>query len=163
MSEPGRRLLAGMVGGGPGAMIGSAHRYAMNLDGQYDLPLVILAASSPPERIRSLGSGPSVGSPAAQWVCDRSRRSSPPAAGSGCRSDVRCAATVAPGSRRARADETCLRLPCCPSGLPVIPAWHNQRSAPQSETDQPTTTARRKIEVKLVGVGSNAVAQRGKE
>jgi hypothetical protein len=55
MSEPGRRLLAGMVGGGPGAMIGSAHRYAMNLDGQYDLPLVILAASSPPERIDRSG------------------------------------------------------------------------------------------------------------
>ena len=32
-----RRLTAGMVGGGPGAMIGAAHRHAMWLDNQYDL------------------------------------------------------------------------------------------------------------------------------
>jgi Oxidoreductase family, NAD-binding Rossmann fold len=32
-----RRLKAGMVGGGPGAMIGAAHRHAMWLDNQYDL------------------------------------------------------------------------------------------------------------------------------
>lgn len=31
------RLKAGMVGGGPGAMIGAAHRHAMWLDNQYDL------------------------------------------------------------------------------------------------------------------------------
>jgi predicted dehydrogenase len=31
------RLIAGMVGGGPGAMIGGAHRHAMWLDNQYDL------------------------------------------------------------------------------------------------------------------------------
>ena len=31
------RLNAGMVGGGPGAMIGAAHRHAMWLDNQYDL------------------------------------------------------------------------------------------------------------------------------
>jgi predicted dehydrogenase len=33
----GMRLKAGMVGGGPGAMIGAAHRHAMWLDNQYDL------------------------------------------------------------------------------------------------------------------------------
>src|ERR1700754_534762 len=32
-----RRLIAGMVGGGPGAMIGGAHRHAMWLDNQYVL------------------------------------------------------------------------------------------------------------------------------
>jgi len=32
-----RRLIAGMVGGGPGAMIGTAHRHAMWLDNQYVL------------------------------------------------------------------------------------------------------------------------------
>jgi predicted dehydrogenase len=32
-----RRLIAGMVGGGPGAMIGAAHRHAMWLDHQYVL------------------------------------------------------------------------------------------------------------------------------
>ena len=32
-----RRLVAGMVGGGPGAMIGAAHRHAMWLDNQYVL------------------------------------------------------------------------------------------------------------------------------
>ncbi|MBW8711685.1 MAG: Gfo/Idh/MocA family oxidoreductase, partial [Mycobacterium sp.] len=31
------RLVAGMVGGGPGAMIGAAHRHAMWLDNQYVL------------------------------------------------------------------------------------------------------------------------------
>jgi predicted dehydrogenase len=36
VSEPrGRRLVAGMVGGGAGAMIGAAHRHAMRLDDQY--------------------------------------------------------------------------------------------------------------------------------
>jgi hypothetical protein len=36
MSVPGSlRLGAGMVGGGPGAMIGEAHRQAMRLDDQY--------------------------------------------------------------------------------------------------------------------------------
>src|SRR4029078_2572799 len=38
MSEPSdRRLVSGMVGGGPGAMIGAAHRHAMWLDNQYVL------------------------------------------------------------------------------------------------------------------------------
>ncbi|UXM92078.1 Gfo/Idh/MocA family protein [Paenarthrobacter sp. JL.01a] len=38
MSEPNsRQLVAGMVGGGPGADIGKTHRYAMRLDGHYDL------------------------------------------------------------------------------------------------------------------------------
>jgi predicted dehydrogenase len=32
-----RRLVAGMVGGGPGAMVGAAHRHAMWLDNQYVL------------------------------------------------------------------------------------------------------------------------------
>src|SRR4029077_5192010 len=32
-----RRLVAAMVGGGPGAMIGAAHRHAMWLDNQYVL------------------------------------------------------------------------------------------------------------------------------
>src|SRR5258705_12876624 len=31
------RLISGMVGGGPGAMIGAAHRHAMWLDNQYVL------------------------------------------------------------------------------------------------------------------------------
>lgn len=34
---PRRRVRAGMVGGGPGADIGTTHRLAMNLDGRYDL------------------------------------------------------------------------------------------------------------------------------
>src|SRR6478752_991322 len=38
MSEPSdRRLVSGMVGGGPGAMNGAAHRHAMWLDNQYVL------------------------------------------------------------------------------------------------------------------------------
>src|SRR3954470_9209800 len=37
MGERSRRLVAGMVGGGPGAMIGAAHRHAMWLDNQYVL------------------------------------------------------------------------------------------------------------------------------
>lgn len=38
MSTPHQRqLVAGMVGGGPGADIGKTHRYAMRLDGHYDL------------------------------------------------------------------------------------------------------------------------------
>ncbi|MEV7605832.1 Gfo/Idh/MocA family oxidoreductase [Paenarthrobacter sp. NPDC089322] len=38
MSAPdSRQLVAGMVGGGPGADIGKTHRYAMRLDGHYDL------------------------------------------------------------------------------------------------------------------------------
>ncbi|MHC8606326.1 Gfo/Idh/MocA family protein [Paenarthrobacter ureafaciens] len=38
MSAPNsRQLVAGMVGGGPGADIGKTHRYAMRLDGHYDL------------------------------------------------------------------------------------------------------------------------------
>ncbi|MFJ4171025.1 Gfo/Idh/MocA family protein [Paenarthrobacter sp. NPDC089714] len=38
MSAPNsRQLVAGMIGGGPGADIGKTHRYAMRLDGHYDL------------------------------------------------------------------------------------------------------------------------------
>ena len=43
MSE--RRLIAGMVGGGPGAMIGAAHRHAMWLDNQYVLAAGIFGRS----------------------------------------------------------------------------------------------------------------------
>jgi predicted dehydrogenase len=38
-----RRLAAGMVGGGPGAMIGAAHRHAMWLDNQYVLDAGVFA------------------------------------------------------------------------------------------------------------------------
>ncbi len=38
-----RRLVAGMVGGGPGAMIGAAHRHAMWLDNQYVLTAGVFA------------------------------------------------------------------------------------------------------------------------
>jgi predicted dehydrogenase len=40
-----RRLVAGMVGGGPGAMIGAAHRHAMWLDNQYVLTAGIFGRS----------------------------------------------------------------------------------------------------------------------
>lgn len=44
MSEPGSpRLAAGMVGGGPGAMIGGAHRAAMRLDDEYVLAAGLFA------------------------------------------------------------------------------------------------------------------------
>ena len=44
MSEPGSlRLVAGMVGGGPGAMIGEAHRAAMRVDDQYILAAGVFA------------------------------------------------------------------------------------------------------------------------
>src|SRR5215813_15663058 len=52
-----QRLVAGMVGGGPGAMIGGAHRHAMWLDNQYVLAAGIFgrdrAASA--EFAKSLG------------------------------------------------------------------------------------------------------------
>src|SRR5262245_18018170 len=52
-----QRLVAGMVGGGPGAMIGGAHRHAMWLDNQYMLAAGIFgrdrAASA--EFAKSLG------------------------------------------------------------------------------------------------------------
>lgn len=41
-----RRLVAGMVGGGPGAMIGAAHRHAMWLDNQYVLAAGIFGRNS---------------------------------------------------------------------------------------------------------------------
>jgi predicted dehydrogenase len=41
-----RRLVAGMVGGGPGAMIGTAHRHAMWLDNQYVLAAGIFGRNS---------------------------------------------------------------------------------------------------------------------
>lgn len=48
-----RRLRLGMVGGGPGAFVGSIHRYAARLDDQYEL--VAGALSSDPERNREIG------------------------------------------------------------------------------------------------------------
>src|SRR5258705_10499451 len=43
-----RRLVAGMVGGGPGAMIGAAHRHAMWLDNQYVLAAGIFGRDPAP-------------------------------------------------------------------------------------------------------------------
>lgn len=58
MSEQGStRVAAGMVGGGPGAMIGSAHRHAMWLDNQYVLAAGVFARDpqTSAEFARSLG------------------------------------------------------------------------------------------------------------
>ena len=51
------RLVAGMVGGGPGAMIGAAHRHAMWLDNQYVLAAGIFGRDRAPsaEFAQSLG------------------------------------------------------------------------------------------------------------
>ena len=49
----GRRLRYGMVGGGPGAFIGSVHRMAAALDGEFEL--VAGAFASHPERSREQG------------------------------------------------------------------------------------------------------------
>jgi predicted dehydrogenase len=52
-----QRLVAGMVGGGPGAMIGGAHRHAMWLDNQYVLAAGIFGrdAAASTEFAKSLG------------------------------------------------------------------------------------------------------------
>jgi predicted dehydrogenase len=51
------RLVAGMVGGGPGAMIGTAHRHALWLDNQYVLAAGIFGRdpASSAEFAQSLG------------------------------------------------------------------------------------------------------------
>ena len=46
----GRRIRLGLIGGGPGSIIGETHRIAARLDGQYDI--VAAALSSNPERAR---------------------------------------------------------------------------------------------------------------
>jgi predicted dehydrogenase len=53
VNEPVRRLRYAMVGGGQGAFIGSVHRKAMALDGQFEL--VAGALSSTPEKARASG------------------------------------------------------------------------------------------------------------
>ena len=53
MSDSGRRIRYGMVGGGPGAFIGAVHRMAAALDGEWEL--VAGAFSSQPERSREQG------------------------------------------------------------------------------------------------------------
>lgn len=58
MSEPGNpHLVAGMVGGGPGAMIGGAHRAALRLDDEYILAAGIFARNpdTSAQFARSLG------------------------------------------------------------------------------------------------------------
>src|SRR4029450_9608581 len=52
-----RRIVAGMVGGGPGAMIGAAHRHAMWLDNQYVLAAGIFGrdAAASAEFAKDLG------------------------------------------------------------------------------------------------------------
>ncbi len=49
----GRRLRLGVVGGGPGSLIGPVHRAAARLDGRYDVLASVL--SSDPERARAAG------------------------------------------------------------------------------------------------------------
>jgi predicted dehydrogenase len=49
----GRRLRLGVVGGGPGSVIGNVHRAGARLDGYYDI--VAAALSSDPERSRQTG------------------------------------------------------------------------------------------------------------
>lgn len=54
MSEPHtRQLIAGMVGGGKGADIGKTHRFAMRLDGHYDLQAGIFGRD--PSSSRAIG------------------------------------------------------------------------------------------------------------
>lgn len=53
MTQAPRKLRCAMVGGGQGAFIGSVHRKAMALDGQFEL--VAGALSSTPERARASG------------------------------------------------------------------------------------------------------------
>src|SRR3954453_1699351 len=57
MGERSRRLVAGMVGGGPGALIGAAHRHAMWLDNQYVLAAGIFGrnAASSAEFAKTIG------------------------------------------------------------------------------------------------------------
>ncbi|CAM2139738.1 Uncharacterized oxidoreductase y4hM [Pararobbsia alpina] len=50
IKEVGRRIRLGLVGGGPGSMIGETHRIAARIDGHYDI--VASALSSDPERAR---------------------------------------------------------------------------------------------------------------
>ncbi|CAD6523978.1 Gfo/Idh/MocA family protein [Paraburkholderia sabiae] len=50
ISTIGRRIRLGLIGGGPGSIIGETHRIAARLDGQYDI--VAAALSSNPERAR---------------------------------------------------------------------------------------------------------------
>ena len=56
-----RRVRIGMVGGGPDAGIGPAHRYAMRLDGRYDLVAGVFSRSPEKSRrmARELGLDPS--------------------------------------------------------------------------------------------------------
>src|SRR6516164_9302088 len=49
-STIGRRIRLGLIGGGPGSIIGETHRIAARLDGHYDI--VAAALSSDPERAR---------------------------------------------------------------------------------------------------------------
>lgn len=42
-ADPGREVRIGMVGGAAGAGIAPAHRYAMRLDGRYDVVAVFLS------------------------------------------------------------------------------------------------------------------------
>lgn len=58
MSAPNsRQLVAGMVGGGPGADIGKTHRYAMRLDGHYDLRAGIFGRDRSNSRQVAVGLG----------------------------------------------------------------------------------------------------------
>src|SRR6185436_7652356 len=56
-----RRVRIGMVGGGPDAGIGPAHRYAIRLDGRYDLVAGVFSRSAEKSRhmARELGLDPS--------------------------------------------------------------------------------------------------------
>jgi predicted dehydrogenase len=49
----GRRIRLGLIGGGPGSVIGETHRIAARLDGHYDI--VASALASEPERSRQAG------------------------------------------------------------------------------------------------------------
>ncbi|MEM5384783.1 Gfo/Idh/MocA family oxidoreductase [Paraburkholderia phymatum] len=54
ISTIGRRIRLGLIGGGPGSIIGETHRIAARLDGHYDI--VAGALSSDPERARQAAS-----------------------------------------------------------------------------------------------------------
>src|SRR5947209_16572423 len=45
MTKPVRKVRIGMVGGGPDAGVGPAHRYAMRLDGRYELVAGVFSRS----------------------------------------------------------------------------------------------------------------------
>ncbi len=53
MQTIGRRIRLGMIGGGPGSVIGETHRIAARLDGMFDI--VASALSSDPQRSRQAG------------------------------------------------------------------------------------------------------------